>query len=737
MLINVSYDQSTGSLPAGFTAGITSAVLFFESQFSNPITINLHVGYGEINGSVLPSGALGESEYFLSSYSYPQLRSALISSATSGDDKTAVATLPAADPTNGGHFFVAQAEAAALGLLSSGTTINGYVGFSNTASFAYNNSNGVPAGQYDFFGTAAHEISEVMGRELGVGQTIAGLANSYFPLDLFHYSAPGTRTFVGTQTGYFSPDGGTSNVGSFNTTPGGDFGDLASSVGNDSFRAFSGSGVVNPVTASDLREMNVLGYTQAGAAGPSQPPVPTQPTLQAPSLTKFNEPTVTGTADANDTITIYDANTVLGTTNVSPAGTFSFTPSKALSDGTHLLAAIATDASGDVSVASPSVTMVIDTIAPAKPTLQAPGLTKFNEPLMDGTAEANSTVTLFDASAALGTTKASAAGTFSFVPSAPLGDGAHTLTATATDAAGNVSSPSPSETVLVNTALFATQVSTNGDDVMQGTSNDTFYGGAGNDIIIGGSGINTSVYSGAATNYTVTMTTGTPTFTVQDKVGTDGTDTLINVQNLQFTDQTLNSTWATKAAGLPAANFVDLTELYIASFNRAPDALGLDYWASRLSDGMSLVDIAKSFFVQPETVAAYPASQPTEAFVGAVYNNVLGRTADTAGLNYWVGQLQTGAVSKDVFLLDVIYGARARTGGVTDTLYLANKEAVGAHFALAQGLNDVNLAKVVMAGVDGTSASVTTANHLTDSFAGTASTAIGSELLVKIVGITA
>jgi len=70
-----------------------------------------------------------------------------------------------------------------------------------------------------------------------------------------------------------------------------------------------------------------------------------------------------------------------------------------------------------------------------------------------------------------------------------------------------------------------------------------------------------------------------------------------------------------------------------------------------------------------------------------------------------------------------------------DAQYLANKEVVGAHFALTQGLSDGNWAKTVMSGVNGTAASVTTANALTDGFAATAATAAGSELVVKILGI--
>jgi hypothetical protein len=118
----------------------------------------------------------------------------------------------------------------------------------------------VPAGQFDFFGIAAHEISEAMGRSLAVGKTISGFANVYYPLDLFHYSAADVRTFAGTQTGYFSIDGGVTNLDNFNTTIGHDFGDWATSAGNVAFRAVSNSGVVNAVSVTDLTELDILGY---------------------------------------------------------------------------------------------------------------------------------------------------------------------------------------------------------------------------------------------------------------------------------------------------------------------------------------------------------------------------------------------------------------------------------------------------------------------------------------------
>jgi MYXO-CTERM domain-containing protein len=65
-------------------------------------------------------------------------------------------------------------------------------------------------------------------------------------------------------------------------------------------------------------------------------------------------------------------------------------------------------------------------------------------PIISGTAEAGSTVSVTVDGAGVGTTKANASGAWSYTPASPLSQGAHTATATATDAAGNTSQASAS-----------------------------------------------------------------------------------------------------------------------------------------------------------------------------------------------------------------------------------------------------------------------------------------------------
>ena len=261
MNLNLVYDSSVSSAPAGFTTALNALVSFFQSTFQDPVTVNIQVGYGEIAGQALEAGALGESSANFNVFSYDQVRSALISDAKSADDATAVASLPATAPVDG-SFWVTRAEAKAVGLINPASArVDGYIGFNGTANiFDYDNSNGVSRGQYDFFAVAAHEISEIMGRQMMDG----GSSGTNTPMDLFHYAGFQNRIFVGDQAGYFSPDDGATDLGDFNTIPTGDTGDWASSVGRDAFRAFSGSGVVNTVSQNDLRLMDVLGWDLSG-----------------------------------------------------------------------------------------------------------------------------------------------------------------------------------------------------------------------------------------------------------------------------------------------------------------------------------------------------------------------------------------------------------------------------------------------------------------------------------------
>ena len=129
----------------------------------------------------------------------------------------------------------------------------------------------------------------------------------------------------------------------------------------------------------------------------------------------------------------------------------------------------------------------------------------------------------------------------------------------------------------------------------------------------------------------------------------------------------------------------EITELYVATLGRAPDKGGLAYWVNQVDTGaMTIADVAASFFAQPETQAKYPAGTTNTSFVIAVYMNALNRAPDTAGLNYWVGQLDAGTATRTDFILAVLQGAYddpTATPPTFDSSLLTNQHIAAEYFA--------------------------------------------------------
>lgn len=182
-------------------------------------------------------------------------------------------------------------------------------------------------------------------------------------------------------------------------------------------------------------------------------------------ITNDNRPTLNGTAEAGSVVSIYDGDTLLGVTSANASGAWSFTPTTGLNDGTRTLTVTATDPAGNVSPATSGFTIVVDTLAPTVPLITSivddvPNntgaigngqSTNDTQPTLNGTAEANSAVSIFDNGALVATVNANASGNWSWTPTASLGQGSHAYSVSAADAAGNVSAASPSTTIIVDT----------------------------------------------------------------------------------------------------------------------------------------------------------------------------------------------------------------------------------------------------------------------------------------------
>lgn len=207
-------------------------------------------------------------------------------------------------------------------------------------------------------------------------------------------------------------------------------------------------------TAPDAPEIVLVNDNVGSDAGPVGNGKPTNDAT----------PTLSGIGEAGATITVYDNGKAIGTTKVDAEGKWSFTPATALAEGSHTLTATATDAAGNTSPASTNVSFIVDTLAPQAPVITGVtddvspntgavgngGSTNDQRPTLTGTAEANSTVTIYDKGIAIGTVKADGSGKWTFTPDITLGEGSHQFTVKATDAAGNTGAASGAYTVIVD-----------------------------------------------------------------------------------------------------------------------------------------------------------------------------------------------------------------------------------------------------------------------------------------------
>jgi Ca2+-binding RTX toxin-like protein len=181
-----------------------------------------------------------------------------------------------------------------------------------------------------------------------------------------------------------------------------------------------------------------------------------------------------------------------------------------------------------------------------------------------------------------------------------------------------------------------------GDDkLVGGAGNDKLIGGAGNDRLDGGDGLDTAILAGARSGFTAVQ--GADGWTVTDKAGTLGVDTLVGVERLVFADGAL----ALDLDGTAAQGY----RLYAAAFNRTPDAGGLGFWLAALDHGMSLDTVAAMFTQNDEFTRMYGATRTPESFLTTLYQNILHRAADQGGFDFWAKAMHNGWTEGQVLAL--------------------------------------------------------------------------------------
>lgn len=252
-----NFNTNFGANAAAAQAAWISAANTFTSNFTDNIQVNITVD------AVAGTSVFGQSNFNLISTSYSNIRNHVVTDARSASDLTAIGvggSMVTSDPVSGTHtWWVCRAQAKAIGIIASDPNNDGTTRFGAGQPWTF--SGPIAPGTFDFKASAAHEISEVMGR-IGIsGGTIGSSINSYSLFDNFSYKGAGIKGLDGGAGNNFSIDNGTTLLKLFNdsSSNGLDSRDWAPGT-NDAFNQFILSGVSNPVSALDLGVMDVIGY---------------------------------------------------------------------------------------------------------------------------------------------------------------------------------------------------------------------------------------------------------------------------------------------------------------------------------------------------------------------------------------------------------------------------------------------------------------------------------------------
>ena len=101
----------------------------------------------------------------------------------------------------------------------------------------------------------------------------------------------------------------------------------------------------------------------------------------------------------------------------------------------------------------------------------------------------------------------------------------------------------------------------------------------------------------------------------------------------------------------------DIQEIYIAYYGRPADPGGAAYWEERLEDEAGVATIMEEFGNSAEYTERFTGLSNTE-LVNAIYQRLFNRDADTGGLAFYVGKLDSKELSLQSIALDILAGAQ-------------------------------------------------------------------------------
>ncbi|MBD0271219.1 MAG: DUF4214 domain-containing protein [Acetobacteraceae bacterium] len=199
-----------------------------------------------------------------------------------------------------------------------------------------------------------------------------------------------------------------------------------------------------------------------------------------------------------------------------------------------------------------------------------------------------------------------------------------------------------------------------------GPGNDLLAGGPGNDTLSGGDGIDTAATGSLRRQAAVSNPTVAGALT-----GPEGADALLSVEAVRFAD-------GTEYFGPDSAG-AEVYRLYLAVLDRPADPTSLGAWSTALESGVASAQGAAAALVGSAEFAQRYGAPDNAGFVALLYENALGRTPDAAGLNYWTGALNSGALTRPAVALGFSDSAELKAAtapALADGLWAPDPDAV-------------------------------------------------------------
>lgn len=139
---------------------------------------------------------------------------------------------------------------------------------------------------------------------------------------------------------------------------------------------------------------------------------------------------------------------------------------------------------------------------------------------------------------------------------------------------------------------------------------------------------------------------------------------------------------------------VDIQQLYIGILGRAADQAGLDYWLGEINTGKLTLENTRTAFTQQVEYSSLYGSLNNTELVTLIYQNFLERDPDDDGLLYWVGELDAGKITPDHMVNAIINAVEDpdTSSGRTliDNTVLMNKVTVAKYFTDASSSKEVD-----------------------------------------------